>query len=189
MPVEMADQVFEELHVVDRHLCLGRITHIPAPFAAAVAFALRIADGESVAVGRCVHSEGFGIGISSVSVQDDDQRGIVGQVGRQVQAIGSLDSAGTEGFGAGLLGRDARGAIQQEHRQQCFQQCFHGYRMMFFIILSGPDATLRRCRGRAAGPATGPAGGSAAAPCAACGGRPVSSGRSGRRAGPLLSRP
>lgn len=78
-----------------------------------------------MAVGRCVHSEGFGIGISSVSVQDDDQRGVVGQVGRQVQAIGSLDSAGTECFGAGLLGRDARGAVQQEEGQHGFQQNFH----------------------------------------------------------------
>ncbi len=77
--LKVPDQFGEEPHVVDGHIGLKGVTHVPARLAAAVAFALRVADGETVAVGNAVHVEPFRVALSSVAVEDNDQRRAVGQ--------------------------------------------------------------------------------------------------------------
>lgn len=76
--LQVRHQFGDELHVVDGHAGLERIARIPAGLAAPVLFALRVADGEAVAVGDLVHSVTFGPGLTPVAVEDDDQRCTVG---------------------------------------------------------------------------------------------------------------
>ena len=83
--LKVPDQFGEEPHVVDGHIGLKGVTHVPARLAAAVAFALRVADGKTVAVGNAVHVEPFRVALSSVAVEDNDQRRAVGQRVGQLQ--------------------------------------------------------------------------------------------------------
>ena len=90
---QVPDQVVEEPDIVYGHVGLKGITDVPARFAPAVALALRIADGESVAVGGFVHAESFGKSLSAVTVEDDDQRSVFRKPFGQVEAVGAFDAA------------------------------------------------------------------------------------------------
>ena len=82
--LKVPDQFGEEPHVVDGHVGLERVPDVPAGFSAAVLHALRVADGKTVAVGNAVHVEPFRVALSSVAVEDNDQRRAVGQPFGQV---------------------------------------------------------------------------------------------------------
>ena len=166
--LQMAHQLGQEPHVVDGHVGLKGVSHVPAALAASVFGALRVADGETVAVGRGVHGETVGIVVAAVAVQDDDQRGVLRQAGGQVQFVGALHAARTQDVIRGLRRRGLRPAAgcceEQKGRKKktlCrggFQQVSHFqqysiYRplraMRHARLLYSPISGARQLRGRA----------------------------------------
>ena len=123
--LKVPDQFGEEPHVVDGHIGLKGVTHVPARLAAAVAFALRVADGETVAVGNAVHVEPFRVALSSVAVEDNDQRCAVGQPFGQVEAVGAVDAARTQRV-AGRL-REAGSRCEKQQAGKGVQEVFHHF--------------------------------------------------------------
>ena len=91
--LKVPDQFGEEPHVVDGHIGLKGVTHVPARLAAAVAFALRVADGKAVAVGRGIHPEAARVVVRAVTVQDDHQRGARRQSLGQVEFVRAFGTA------------------------------------------------------------------------------------------------
>ena len=69
--LQMAHQLGQEPHVVDGHVGLKGVSHVPAALAASVFRALRVADGKAVAVGRGIHPEAARVVVRAVTVQDD----------------------------------------------------------------------------------------------------------------------
>mgnify|MGYP000535213684 FL=1 len=67
----MPYQLRDKLHVVDGHVGLERVAHVPARLAPAVLRALRVADGKAVAVGHGIHPEAARVVVRAVTVQDD----------------------------------------------------------------------------------------------------------------------
>ena len=88
--LQQTGQFAEERHVVDGHVGLERVPDVPAGFAAAVLHALRVADGEAVAVGRFVHAVAVEVEIASVAVQHEDERRVVGHSFGQIEAVGAF---------------------------------------------------------------------------------------------------
>ena len=123
--LKVPDQFGEEPHVVDGHIGLKGVTHVPARLAAAVAFALRVADGETVAGGNAVHVEPFRVALSSVAVEDNDQRRAVGQPFGQVEAVGAVDAARTQRV-AGRL-REAGFRCEKQQAGKGVQEVFHHF--------------------------------------------------------------
>ena len=67
-------QFAQKRHVVDGHIVLKGVAHIPACLAPLVALALGIAHGKSVFVGDGIHAESLGVGTAAVAVKHENQR-------------------------------------------------------------------------------------------------------------------
>ena len=125
---KVPDQFGEEPHVVDGHVGLKGVAHVPARLAPAVAFALRVADGETVAVGDLVHAETLRPGLSAVAVEDDDQRRPGRQSFGQVEAVRAVDAARPERVAGGL--RAAGSRCEKQQAAEVLKDVFHGCRYL-----------------------------------------------------------
>ena len=78
-----------------------------------------------MAVGNAVHVEPFRVALSSVAVEDNDQRCAVGQPFGQVEAVGAVDAARTQRV-AGRL-REAGFRCEKQQAGKGVQEVFHHF--------------------------------------------------------------
>ena len=145
----MAHQLGQEPHVVDGHVGLKGVSHVPAALAASVFRALRVADGKAVAVGRGVRPEAARVVVTAVTVQDDHQRGALGQPLGQVELVAAFDTARAHRVGRGVricgLG-PGDGCRQQE---ECRKKTLYdgGVRKVFHAVgIFGAQSPFRAMR-------------------------------------------
>ncbi len=147
--LQVAHQLCDELHVVDGHVRLERVACVPACLAPAVLRALRVADGKAVAVGRGVQPEAARVVVTAVTVQDDHQRGALGQPLGQVELVAAFDAARAHRVGRGVricgLG-PGDGCRQQE---ECRKKTLYdgGVRKVFHAVgIFGAQSPFRAMR-------------------------------------------